>query len=322
MTYEKDDDTRSNDGRGMLAGFVDRIAELATMAAGGRTLGSTSDARGRIPYWDGSKVEWYEPFRPVERLAVCGVRDVAVAAVRFATDHDVFERVEARPETVVVVSPAGIEARREYPAYAQARAAFGISAPFARLCALAANAGFRGDQSPGAMTPGDAVRMLRLELDSVAGAELAAALSRVDFARTSSGAVVTEHGRESLGRSVEARAQGVSAIPSRIKVSVPVFQLEELDDIVETVDVEVVLHPNAGKVELVPLRESVARAIARARDRAHSRVEGAVRDEVGRLGEEKAAGVSIPVYRSNTPYAFGKLGVLEPFVPSAPGPGE
>lgn len=52
---------------------------------------------------------------------------------------------------------------------------------------------------------------------------LIAKLRRIDFTRKSDGKSIQEHGRESLGRSVEAVVQGVEEIDDRFTIEVPFF---------------------------------------------------------------------------------------------------
>lgn len=53
--------------------------------------------------------------------------------------------------------------------------------------------------------------------------KLLAALRKVDFTRTGSGNSSREHGRETLGRSVEAAVQGTEEIPESFTVNIPAY---------------------------------------------------------------------------------------------------
>jgi len=75
----------------------------------------------------------------------------------------------------------------------------------------------------GAMSVPSAVKLLRFGLHGTGTEAVVQALRRVDFKRSSDGASVTEHGRESLGRSVEAAVQQADSIPEEFSVEVPVF---------------------------------------------------------------------------------------------------
>lgn len=79
------------------------------------------------------------------------------------------------------------------------------------------------EAQPRKMQPRDVVKMLRLELHGGRHDHVIQALSRVDFARTGAGRSHVEHGKESLGRSVEAHVQQAEAIPKDFTVGVPLW---------------------------------------------------------------------------------------------------
>jgi len=79
------------------------------------------------------------------------------------------------------------------------------------------------EQSPRKMQPKDAVKMLRLELHGGRHDAVVQALSRIDFVRTGAGKSHVDHGKESLGRSVEAAVQQAESIPKDFDVAVPVW---------------------------------------------------------------------------------------------------
>lgn len=68
-----------------------------------------------------------------------------------------------------------------------------------------------------------AVKFLRFHLHGSGAEEVIKALSRVNFERKSDGNVTVSHGRESLGRSVEATVQAKDEVPEVFKVDVPVY---------------------------------------------------------------------------------------------------
>lgn len=102
-----------------------------------------------------------------------------------------------------------------------------------------------------------------LRFDLAAGDELRTALGRVDFSRKSDGSSSAAHGRETLGRAVEARVQNAEAIPESFLVSVPAFAVAGLEQHVE-VRVQVELHPQQEQVELRVLGDDYERARAAA----------------------------------------------------------
>lgn len=79
------------------------------------------------------------------------------------------------------------------------------------------------EAAPRTMHPRDAVKMLRLDLHGGKHEAVIQALSQVDFTRNSTGRSHVEHGRESLGKSVEASVQQADKVPKEFTVGVPVW---------------------------------------------------------------------------------------------------
>ncbi|GJM43460.1 MAG: hypothetical protein DHS20C21_03020 [Gemmatimonadota bacterium] len=79
------------------------------------------------------------------------------------------------------------------------------------------------ESEPRSFTPKEAVKFIRYELHGVNADSIVAALGRVDFTRRSEGRNHVEHGKESLGRSVEAQVQQADKVPDTFEVTVPVF---------------------------------------------------------------------------------------------------
>ena len=75
-------------------------------------------------------------------------------------------------------------------------------------------------QKPRGMQPREAVKLLRLDLHGGNVGHVIQALSRIDFTRTSAGKTDVAHGRESLGRSVEAVVQQADTVPERFTLAV------------------------------------------------------------------------------------------------------
>lgn len=78
-------------------------------------------------------------------------------------------------------------------------------------------------EKPRGFAPRDLVKFLRLELHGGAHQAVTQAVSRLDFMRTSSGKSDVKHGRETLGRSVEAVVQQADEVPDSFVVTVPVW---------------------------------------------------------------------------------------------------
>lgn len=78
-------------------------------------------------------------------------------------------------------------------------------------------------EKPRGFAPRDLVKFLRLELHGGAHQAVTQAVSRIDFMRTSSGKTDVKHGRETLGKSVEAVVQSAEDIPESFVVTVPIW---------------------------------------------------------------------------------------------------
>lgn len=79
------------------------------------------------------------------------------------------------------------------------------------------------EKQPRLFAPRDLVRFLRQTLWGGASNHLIQALSRLDFTRTSTGKSDVAHGRETLGRSVEAVVQQAQDVPEAFVAQVPIW---------------------------------------------------------------------------------------------------
>lgn len=87
-------------------------------------------------------------------------------------------------------------------------------------------------------TPKEAVRFLRLELG--VSATTLAAFRRIDFTRKSTGINDVQHGRETLGKSVESAVQKADQLPESFVVNAQMFTNPGFDDEVKvSIDVDV-----------------------------------------------------------------------------------
>lgn len=96
--------------------------------------------------------------------------------------------------------------------------------------------------------PKEAIQFLRFEVAAPGAEPVIQALRRVDFTRTSAGRTVNEHGRESLGRSVEAAVQQADQIPEAFTVEVAPFASAGLQGITVALRIGVVLDLEAQRV--------------------------------------------------------------------------
>ncbi len=119
------------------------------------------------------------------------------------------------------------------------------------------------------MTQQEAIRMLRFRLHGTGVDKVIAALRRIDMTRRSDGRSVVEHGRESLGRSVESAVQNADQIPDAFQVSTPVFinpGLADLTMVTVLCGVFIDLACTPVRIEIKPLADEIPNALARAQE--------------------------------------------------------
>lgn len=116
------------------------------------------------------------------------------------------------------------------------------------------------EAQPYSFEPRAAVKFLRLEMHSANVEPIIQSLRRLDFQRTSSGRSAVEHGRESLGKSVEAVVQQAGDIPESFSIIVPIWSNQGAQK-QATIDVGVFLDLEAQKVELRVLADEIARVL-------------------------------------------------------------
>ncbi len=125
--------------------------------------------------------------------------------------------------------------------------------------------------------PNELIKWIRFKLPGVVGANpLLAALRKVDFKRSSDGQRTTEHGKESLGMSIEAEVQGAQEIPTEFSAKVPVYCNPGLLDATEvTVRIGVHIDVENKRIEITPLADELNMA----HDRAQLKVGDVLRAE-------------------------------------------
>lgn len=115
--------------------------------------------------------------------------------------------------------------------------------------------------SPWIGTPAQTVQLLRFKLQGVGCDALIAALRKVDFARTNKTSADVTHGRETLGRSVEAAVQSVDTIPEVFAVDLPVFTNNGLRDQIFRVRCGIHIDPHEGTIRIAPLADEITSAL-------------------------------------------------------------
>lgn len=119
-------------------------------------------------------------------------------------------------------------------------------------------------ETPARLTPKDAVRLLKLELHGGTHDPVTQALSRIDFKRAVGAASDLAHGRETLGRSVEASVQQAKDIPEQFTVAIPIWTTQGFQQYVQHVTFGLYLDLEGQVVELRVLSDECEAARNRA----------------------------------------------------------
>ena len=117
---------------------------------------------------------------------------------------------------------------------------------------------------PRAFSPREAVKFLRMELHGANLGTVIQALSRIDFKRQVGASSDVAHGRETLGRSVEAAVQQAEAVPQEFHAYVPVWTTPGFTDYPQAIHFGLFLDMEAGQVELRVLSDETERAMGAA----------------------------------------------------------
>lgn len=111
-----------------------------------------------------------------------------------------------------------------------------------------------------AMKPRDAVKFLRFDLPRTAST-VVQALARIDFTRKSSGASTTAHGKETLGRSVEAAVQQADQVPEQFFASVPVYSNPGFREFEASIEIGIYLDVESEVVTFRVLADELDKAL-------------------------------------------------------------
>lgn len=228
----------------MLAEAINTIAGLVETGNAIETF--RCDDLRKVLVRRGKEIEMHD-LPPVQRGGrLHGVEDLVAAALddEFAPDPEVFHEGDG---IVLVLNRADRHELVKMPLTCTDR--------FLTLMSLA--------KTPRNMAPREWVRFLRFDLSGTGIDHVIAVLRKVDFARRSDGKMHVEHGRESLGRSVEMVVQTPGdAIPETFDVTVPVYATPGLRD-ATTVTLRMGVHIDveATTVVIKPLADEIALAI-------------------------------------------------------------
>lgn len=111
--------------------------------------------------------------------------------------------------------------------------------------------------------PRDAVRVLRFGLE-LENTPVLSGLRRVDFTRKSDGSSTTEHGRETLGKSVEAQVQQADEIPEHFEVTLPLFMNPGFGSFTAAVRVGIDIDVHNQCIRMIPSVDGITVAIGSA----------------------------------------------------------
>lgn len=187
----------------MLTEFLKLIQETAVKAAGAQVLRTAVDSREAFVVNNGELTPILIP-PPLRNHALGSVGALCEFAETFAAKGSVWHDEE---QIVVVLDN---DDRRDVATLDLEK-----SAPFVRLEFLA-------DKRP-ALTQRDLIRLLRHELRSAGAEHVLSSVKRLDFKRSNDGRSNLEHGKESLGRSVEMAVNSAEAIPEFFLSTVSVY---------------------------------------------------------------------------------------------------
>jgi hypothetical protein len=116
------------------------------------------------------------------------------------------------------------------------------------------------ENQPRGFSPKDAVKFLRMEMHGTSVDAVAQALARIDFKRTVGGVSDVAHGKESLGRSVEAAVQQADQVPQQFHAYIPVWTTKGFEDYSQAIDFGLHLDMEAGAIELRVLSDEIEKA--------------------------------------------------------------
>jgi hypothetical protein len=190
----------------MLTEFLKLIQDTAVKAAGAHIIKVDDPRNVHYAAQDGgvNAIDVPPPDRNHSLQSVDSLLELAHANPEGAVWHNEMQ--------VIVVLDQGD--RREFATLRLLK-----SSPFAILEKIAA-----GDTGGKAFTQQALVRLLRHDLRNAGVEHVLSVVRRIDFKRTGATKGTVEHGRESMGRSVEMEVQGASDIPEFFQATIPVYR--------------------------------------------------------------------------------------------------
>ena len=220
----------------MLAEMLTKIEELAKRANGAETL--TFEKRTLVR--KGADYEWIDKPPPDRNHTILGIEDFCVAC----EDPKIAPDAEVYYDRTKVVALLNREDRREKVTLPLTK-----TQRFVVLEQLA--------KSPMSMTVAQAVKFLRFELHDAGTGLVLQAIKRIDFTRKGVGNATAEHGRETLGRSVEMIVQQADQVPETFIANIPVYATPGLRGFDVNVTVGVYLDTTNEAIVLQTLSDEI-----------------------------------------------------------------
>lgn len=105
-----------------------------------------------------------------------------------------------------------------------------------------------------------AIKLLRFDLHSTGVGTVISALRRVDFTRKGDSSASAQHGKETLGRSVELAVQNAEGVPEDFLVETPIYTNRGLLSFVARVRVGIYLDVQAEKITVQTMADEIEAA--------------------------------------------------------------
>jgi hypothetical protein len=113
------------------------------------------------------------------------------------------------------------------------------------------------------MSQRESVRLLKYTLNDCVPEGLYRIFAKLEFRRSNTGHADIAHGKESLGRNVEAAVQGTSEIPEQIRATIPIYSTAGVTyrrDVLLSVDVD----PQDETFTIAPFPDALEKAVQEA----------------------------------------------------------
>lgn len=251
----------------MLAEFLAKVVDLAREKTIPHKLDTGS--RNASTYLIDGKQQTFLHDPPKRAARLVGVADLVLAL----TDPVIAPAPEVYHSEAVVTALLNRDRRED-----SVSLSLPLTETFGHLMALS----HKGTK----LSPKDMIKFLRNSFGLVCPEHVVSALRRIDFTRTSAGKSHVEHGKESLGRSVEAAVQQADQVPEGFVVRTRVYSTPGVHHVAE-VKLSLYLDLDDQAVEIRVLPDELVAAMQGAQAVLH--------ETLVRLLEERE-GQTVPVF--------------------------